>query len=58
MNDLPQGFFLFLMLLLGGFGTSWLIEARSRRARIACWVWIIFWSAPPLVLLWLKGVMG
>ena len=58
MSETPQGAFLFLMFFVGWFGALELIEARSRRARIACWAWIIFWSAPPLVLLWLKGVMG
>jgi hypothetical protein len=47
-----------LMVLVGWIGVIGLIEARSLSARIACWAWIIFWSAPPLVLLWLKGVMG
>ena len=53
-----QGICLFLMGLLGWLGALGMIEASSRRVRIACWAWIIFWSAPPLVLLWLKGVMG
>ena len=58
MSETPQGAFLLLMLIVGWFGVIGLIEARSRRVWIACWAWVIFWSAPPLVLLWLKGVMG
>ena len=58
MSETPQEISLFLMFLVGWFGALGLIEARSRGTRIACWAWIAFWSAPPLVLLWLKGVMG
>ena len=58
MSETPQGAFLLLMLIVGWLGVLGLMEARSLSARIACWAWVIFWSAPPLVLLWLKGVMG
>ena len=58
MSETPQGISLFLMFLIGWFGALGLLKARSLSARIACWAWVIFWSAPPLMLLWLKGVMG
>lgn len=49
-----------LMMCIGLVGAGALMEfvrPGLRRTRIIT-AWLIFWIAPPLVLIWTKGVMG
>ncbi len=57
MNE-SQVLSLIFMFMVGWMGAFPLIEKPSRRVRIACWAWVCLWCAPPLIILWLKGVMG
>ncbi len=52
---------LWMMFLIGVFPLLPLFahgEEMQRFWRIAIPVWSIFWTAPPLLLLWIRGVFG
>lgn len=62
MNDVPV---LFAMLLVGLVPSIFvpllmldLTERGQRIAWLALLLWFTFWSGPPLVALWIKGVVG
>jgi hypothetical protein len=52
---------LIIMFCIGGFSMLFLViewASLNPRFRIALAVWSVFWAAPPLIGIWLKGVMG
>jgi hypothetical protein len=49
--------FLLLMAMLGLFGAFGLADA-SPRVRGWAAAWVALWLTPPLVRLWIAGVMG
>ena len=49
---------LVVMFFVGAFSAIGLIDLKPGRARTALIAWVIAWCGPPLVALWLKGIVG
>jgi hypothetical protein len=49
---------LILMPLAGMLGLHLYFEGKHKATRIAGAVWVAVWCLPPLVMLWIKAVLG
>ena len=57
MSD-EQVIALILMPLAGMLGLPLYFESKHEEFRVAGAVWVAVWCLPPLVMLWIKAVLG
>lgn len=57
MSD-QQVIALMLMPVAGFLGFPAYFEGRTKAVRVAGAVWVAVWCLPPLVMLWIKAVLG
>ena len=59
MSD-AQAFSLWLSCMIGAFSCMLLVDWKeySSNKKILVSIWLIFWLAPPLLTIWIKGVFG